>query len=227
MTGDDFRLLGTGSRTWKNGLWVFNGCDQVLQLVGPKRLVIVHGGCPDGGDRWFDIWADEHEPLGVRKEVYEAHWYDPCNPKRCKLGHRRVDKTGRSYCPAAGIYRNELMGDLGADVCHAYIRDDSNGATQMANYAERKGILTLRWNWGQAFTRNRKERIRMAKWHVWSVFPNGNSMVVEESVSEKAARAGADRRNDAARRQSVSGHYVALPDGTTPADETAENTGSR
>lgn len=46
-------------------------------------------------------------------------------------------------CPAAGIYRNNAMVALGADMCLAFIMDASTGATHCSDAAKRAGIDTF------------------------------------------------------------------------------------
>jgi hypothetical protein len=46
------------------------------------------------------------------------------------------------------MYRNEEMVGLGADLCLAFIVDESRGATHCAWAAERSGIETIRFRAG-------------------------------------------------------------------------------
>jgi hypothetical protein len=51
---------------------------------------------------------------------------------------------------AAGIIRNTAMTRTGADVCLAFVRDASPGASHCAAQAEAAGIPTRRWTWPPA-----------------------------------------------------------------------------
>lgn len=111
------RVLITGSRNWEDERTIWNELDHFYGIHG-SGLVIVHGGCPSGADTIAEAWASEFDD--VRTEVHPADW----------------ERFGRS----AGMRRNAEMVKLGADVCLAFIRDGSPGATGCAWMAEAAGI---------------------------------------------------------------------------------------
>ncbi len=143
---DTLRLLTTSSRDWCKPLvmWnVFTECHAWARDQG-KTLVIVHGDAP-GGDQIASLFA-QITP-GCRNEPHPADWEGPCGD-RCKAGHRRKDRRGRDYCPAAGNYRNTAMVALGADRGAAFIRAGSPGATHCARIAGRAGIPVRKYTDG-------------------------------------------------------------------------------
>jgi hypothetical protein len=123
------RVLVTGSRTWEATAVVYSVLDIIAKeaaAVGDTEMVVVHGACPQGADRIADGWVRNNSaPLPVRAERHPAIWRH----------------EGRS----AGFKRNERMVKAGADVCLAFIRSRSSGATHCANLAEREGITVRRF----------------------------------------------------------------------------------
>lgn len=113
------RILVTGSRDWADYPAVVAAIAEAAN--GDPAAVVVHGGA-----RGADLMADTAaRSLKLGVEVHPANW----------------QALGKS----AGILRNRFMVDLGADVCLAFIRNGSRGATHCAGLAEARGIPTLRF----------------------------------------------------------------------------------
>ena len=145
---EPFRVLITGSRTWASELfdlvredkpwrnlavdWKTRESGDMLVMLhalrgareeaGDRFMVIVEGGA-EGADRLARAMAYEGENVGV--ETHPADW----------------KKHGKS----AGFKRNAEMVALGADLCLAFIRNESKGATHTADLAEKAGIETRRF----------------------------------------------------------------------------------
>lgn len=114
------RVLLTGSRTWTDWRAIVDKLDTLAATV--PNLMIVHGACPHGAD---DI-ADRHaRAQGIRTERHPANW--------------------RKHGRRAGHVRNAHMVALGAELCLAFIRDSSPGASGCAAMAEHSGIPTVRF----------------------------------------------------------------------------------
>lgn len=124
----DYRILITGSRTWDDpetiadALWAATGTLWADREIDLADVVVVSGGCPRGADR---LCEEAAERAGVRVERHPAEW--------SRLGKR------------AGFVRNEEMVNLGADICLAFIKDGSRGASMTARLAEEAGIPTVRY----------------------------------------------------------------------------------
>ena len=113
------RILVTGSRDWED-----EGVISVA-LYEHGRIgldtTLVHGNAR-GADLIAADWA---QILCWRIERHPAEW----------------EKHGK----AAGYIRNKEMVDAGADICLAFIRNKSKGATMCADLAEKAGIPTIRY----------------------------------------------------------------------------------
>lgn len=124
-----YRVLVTGSRDWDDRAAI----DDMLTALTAANIfherltVIVHGACPTGADAMADDWARWHAARNALIEVerHRANWQ--INGKR------------------AGFIRNQHMVNLGADVCLAFIKNGSRGASHTAALAEQAGIATRRW----------------------------------------------------------------------------------
>jgi hypothetical protein len=114
------RILVTGSRDWDDEAGVRAALtDATAGHPGPH--VVVHGACPTGGDAIADRIAAD---LGLTVERHPARW--------------------RRYGRSAGYRRNADMVAAGADVCLAFIRDGSPGASMTARLAEEARIPVRR-----------------------------------------------------------------------------------
>ena len=109
------RILVTGSRDWYNKAVIRNALSSVLTKEG-EQVTVVHGGA-----RGADYLAQEcAHALGYIAERHDADW--------------------EKYGKRAGYIRNKEMVDAGADICLAFIKNESKGATMCAALAEQAGI---------------------------------------------------------------------------------------
>lgn len=123
------RVLVTASRTWTDQHTIWDRLDEALRQCPPgMEFVVVHGGAR-GGDQHADHWATIRGRTNpkVYAEVHIAAW--------TRYGRR------------AGMIRNFAMVKAGADLCLAFIRDNSAGATGCAGLAQRAGIPTTVHTW--------------------------------------------------------------------------------
>jgi hypothetical protein len=129
VTARAYRILVTGSRIWDDECAVWQALAETA-LAAPDRMpvTVVHGACPHGADAHAARWARAAAATGRRPVTEEPHPAD-----------------WGSHSSRAGIIRNTLMVDLGADVCLAFIRGNSRGATHTAALAEKAGIPVRRW----------------------------------------------------------------------------------
>ncbi|MFE6080011.1 SLOG family protein [Streptomyces virginiae] len=124
-----YRILVTGSRDWTDEQLIRRALEAAwTEQDSDRLLVIVHGACPTGADAHASRFVADCHAYGHTTVTEEPH---PADWKR----------NGR----AAGPLRNAAMVTAGADLCLAFIRNRSRGATGCANTAERFGIPTRRW----------------------------------------------------------------------------------
>lgn len=116
-----YRVLVTGSRDWTDWRSVFDAIARIA-CEHQGRVVIVHGAARSGGDKHADMAA---RALSLATEPHPADW----------AKHNRK----------GGFIRNAEMVALGADVCLAFIRNGSRGATHCAGLAENAGIPVRRF----------------------------------------------------------------------------------
>jgi hypothetical protein len=112
------RVLVTGSRNWTDEEAI---ADALAGHWHDGNALLVTGACPCGADEIAErIWRS----CGGQIERHPADW-----------------TTGRD----AGMRRNAAIVALGADVCLAFIRDGSPGATHAVHLAEQAGIPVHRF----------------------------------------------------------------------------------
>lgn len=138
------RILITGSREWVDANVIQDAIFEWVYFNSPEQeeIVVVHGDASKGADRMARDYARACD--WITEEAHPADWAAAC-VETCAPGHRRKNRYGREYCPAAGMTRNQLMVDLGADVCLAFIRNGSNGATHTADQAAKAGLRVVRY----------------------------------------------------------------------------------
>ena len=111
------RILITGSRDWDDDAAIW----EALALTDAREWhTLVSGACPTGADRIAEHVA---ETFRWTVERHPADW-----------------SRGRG----AGPERNAHMVSLGADLCLAFIKNNSRGASGTADMAEAAGIPTVR-----------------------------------------------------------------------------------
>ena len=119
------RVLVTGSRAWSDEAVI---ADTLSEQRRDGTAVLVSGACPRGADAIAErLWAGWGGPV----ERHPADWASGWD---------------------AGMRRNAAMVASGADVCLAFIRDRSPGASHTARLAERAGIPVRRYTHPQEDT---------------------------------------------------------------------------
>ncbi|MET9339249.1 SLOG family protein [Nonomuraea sp. NPDC003804] len=136
-----YRVLITGSRSWNDEQAIRDALAPISFIYGSENVVVVHGHCPRGADALADQIASD---WGMTIERHPADWAAPCGPV-CRTPHRKRRPDGTTYCPWAGWTRNQAMVDLGADVCLAFIRNNSRGTADCIRRAEKAGIPVRRY----------------------------------------------------------------------------------
>lgn len=111
------RVLITGSRDWHD-IQLIHDALSMLEL--PLPVTLVSGACPTGADA---ICEEAAEELGWNIERHPADW----------------KRHGRR----AGYVRNAEMVDLGADLCLAFIKNRSRGASMTAELARKAGMRLI------------------------------------------------------------------------------------
>lgn len=124
-----YKLLVTGSRDWKDTRVVWNALD-TLYYRNSDDFYLLHGAAR-GLDTIASLWAGDrvHEAgLNIKVKdfpVTDEHW--------------------KKYGKRAGMLRNIAMIEKQPDIVLAFILNQSPGATQCADYAEKQGIHVVRF----------------------------------------------------------------------------------
>lgn len=124
-----YTILVTGSRDWTDRTTLHNALVAQWFAAGrPEKVVVIHGNAR-GADKMAGSMA---RSLGFDVRRYFAPW--------------------KSKRRSAGPIRNAWMVKQKPDVCLAFIKDASPGATGCAKLAEDAGIETFR------FTKHRSRK---------------------------------------------------------------------
>lgn len=112
------RVLVTGSRDWDDKETLIEAFKVWwLQAEEPANPILVSGACPTGADAYAEeLW----DRFGWPVERHPAQW--------------------STYGLPAGPRRNREMVEAGADICLAFIRNHSKGATGCSTLAVSAGI---------------------------------------------------------------------------------------
>jgi len=146
-----YRVVVTGSRNWTDRAKLFAKLEEVRSRLPDGTWLIVRHGGAGGTDGLAHSWAER--AAGVLVERRRADWRAPCRDT-CRPGHRLPGRDGASYCPAAGMYRNEAMltGDGPVDEVLAFVMPcgrprhrhqpphDSHGTAGMIGLAGEAGV---------------------------------------------------------------------------------------
>lgn len=117
-----YRILITGSRDWEDeaALAFPLGLEVGLANALGKPPVLISGACPTGADALAERIFRQY---GLPIEQHPADW----------------EKWGKR----AGYLRNKEMVDSDPQVCLAFIRNGSKGATMTRDLTLKAGIRTL------------------------------------------------------------------------------------
>lgn len=133
-------VLLTGSQTWTDPRPIRALLTEIRDAHPGENLVLRHGRCLKGADLIGHRLGVE---LGYKIDPHPARWYADCDPLFCRPpGHRKLDRIGRLYCPAAGVRRNQYMVDLEPrpDEGVAFVKNNSPGSSHCVRAMRVAGI---------------------------------------------------------------------------------------
>jgi len=126
------RVLVTGSRDWTDEETLRDVfAEIILYHLLDENVVLVSGNCPTGADKMAE---DAFEEWGRSIEKHPADW----------------DKFGKR----AGYLRNKEMVDSKPDLCVAFIKNNSRGASMTLDLAQKAGIQTSVYRQDDELTNN-------------------------------------------------------------------------
>lgn len=136
-------ILLTGSRRWKESEMLVRALEEQLRFARDNRLQlqVIYGDCPTGVDRTTKVWCSAVGYPSVLVHEEFADWNRDCG-EHCNHAPRR-DAAGRNYCPAAGVFRNQRMVDIGPDVCLGFLTPDSRGTRDCVARARNAGVPVI------------------------------------------------------------------------------------
>ena len=122
-----YRLLITGSRSVTDAEFVWMPLWQMVHKH--ESLLVVHGDCPTGADKFAQDWVDlpgqrwnlPTRPVGADGKLAVDHDY-------LAVAERHPAKWDL-HGKVAGPIRNQAMVNLGADACFAFPTRESRGTT--------------------------------------------------------------------------------------------------
>jgi len=117
------RILVTGSRDWDDRETIKQALREAAQGFHMENVTVIHGHCPTGADHLAEHYAATW--LGLSVERHPADW--------------------NRYGKSAGFRRNAEMVQSRPDICLAFIKGGSRGATHCADLAEKAGIPVRRY----------------------------------------------------------------------------------
>lgn len=114
------RVLVTGSRIFGRRAFLEEQLELTALDLGFTGLVVVHGDCPSGADRFAHLWVKKNAVNGVTEECHPAQW--------------------GQFGQKAGPIRNRAMVDLGADRVLAFPLKESKGTWGCIKLARDAGL---------------------------------------------------------------------------------------
>jgi SLOG family YspA-like protein len=118
-----YRVLITGERDWTNKQQVFRAIENALKFYNADDVVIVHGDCPTGADKFAREYCELNR---IKHEAHPADW----------IGHGT----------RAGPLRNAKMVQLGAVICLAFwsgLKTNGSGTFDCLTKAIKAGIRVV------------------------------------------------------------------------------------